>query len=1546
MKKLIIAAAMAAGLLVSPPAEVSAENISIGTGTYNFTREVDREIAPGVRYTYFKAAGRNGSNSYASCGTHVFVTEVDLTNPNVKIEYYTASGTTGGTRKSMAAIASANTTTNHKVVAGANANFWITSEQPWKSQMSLEPHGTAIHDGQPYVQNATGGYGSHIGGPSQTGMIAITADGRAKINYYTPKLEFLNTRINHVLDIRDFNRTVTEGSAVVYTPAWGRSKAFKPVKLNSDNTWSIVTGQCTEVYLSLAPGETAKVGGTGTTKYIVKEVRANAGTGTLGNYDLCIVGQDITGAPYAAVLAGNYRVGDELVFTNQFYTNGAAWPIIEEATSGNCLAMVAGTVIGPKDGPVDQTGYNANVYARTLYATNNDGTKLWIAVCGHKASTYYGLTTSQMAYFLKALGATYAGQVDGGGSSQMYVDGSQVNQSTDTGGTRLVHSGIFVVSTGNEVVQNPSLTTTATNSDFGTVNVGGSAEKQFTVTGANLTGDINISISGTNATQFVVTPSTILKANQSGTITVKYAPTAEGSHTATLNIATSGVATKTFTLTGKAEMIAGASSNYPDDAKAYGVNASSSYTLEREYQDYAISELSGKTIKRVIARGDILYILAHDSSQNPTIVVFNHTTKQVLRTLGTENATIGTPRISDIAISADGILVGQGYATQKFSNKGDGSDVDQNGLTYYWLNGSDGTAYGQPFHWNRHFNGGNYSNALIGESVAMSGEKNTGRFINTATTCSAAGVISGGATRFTIQQLGYVYTDGQIKDIWHNNLNSVSGWTKPDLGDILLFVSPFNDNNVILQGNKKNGAEFSLSGTKAGVPSKVADLPSIIPAAANHTGIFRYGGKIYMTSPTFSGSNNNGIMLVDITDGLASGTQVSLSKSSMNSAATTNVATVGTGVITMEGGKFVEARMAILAVRNGAVTKFITPSSIVTPEPEDPELITTAANTNFGEVEIGKTGVRAFNVEGSGLKGDVTFTVSGAGFSVTPAKMSKDEADGSVQIIFTPTEEDEYSGTLTISTPGIDPVTITLKGTGIAPIVYSNRAHHPYNLKHTFHPEDGYTFHFHSTGDAANARIRFTRVDGVNKVPGKMKVVASEADNTVDERVYEVGAVSKGENTVTIPHDWFPHAQYNWTVELENNPVENGGLVFQVNAPKTNSSGGVVVIDDPESPMYGYIVTGNGYAQGFSVYTPEHQLVGNYNADYYSNHGARPAWDVDNQFSIGRLAQHNGIVYATDYSDAGAGIYIFNPEHPEYGTGNIFQGTKDEGGCWFLNGTALGGGGTGIAFTGTGANTQLWSFQCDYPSGNATPQILVRWNVGNSTSISAAPVATYSNVAKDKNFLNGNVNIYPDGDRGVFVSQVRGNGNSSHSCPGFVYMNYDGEFLYNAGDHSDIIPASGSGIALNADRTKLAVSMGKLGIRVFDVTWDANGAPSLTNGYDIPGSTSTIDQVPQMAFDPAGNVLAYQISTTASKGGLNIYALPQSRGTIVTATAPMSYIVDGTATGVEDITLGDGEPEAEPVYYDIKGVQVDGKALIPGLYLKVTGKKVEKVRVK
>lgn len=103
-----------------------------------------------------------------------------------------------------------------------------------------------------------------------------------------------------------------------------------------------------------------------------------------------------------------------------------------------------------------------------------------------------------------------------------------------------------------EAPSTPTITTSESSLSFGDVETGTSQPLSFTLSGCNLTADATLSISGTHATYFSVNPGSISQTD--GTIaatdvTVTYAPTAQGAHTATLTIA-SGETTKEIALSG------------------------------------------------------------------------------------------------------------------------------------------------------------------------------------------------------------------------------------------------------------------------------------------------------------------------------------------------------------------------------------------------------------------------------------------------------------------------------------------------------------------------------------------------------------------------------------------------------------------------------------------------------------------------------------------------------------------------------------------------------------------------------------------------------------------------------------------------------------------------------------------------------------------------------------------------------------------------------------------------------------------------------------
>ena len=96
----------------------------------------------------------------------------------------------------------------------------------------------------------------------------------------------------------------------------------------------------------------------------------------------------------------------------------------------------------------------------------------------------------------------------------------------------------------------PTLTANPTSLSFNTV-AGTPVTKNFTVTGVNLTGDVNVACTGTG---FTVNKTTITKneATNGATVTVTYNPTAAGNNTGTVTLTSSGAQSVTVSLNGTA----------------------------------------------------------------------------------------------------------------------------------------------------------------------------------------------------------------------------------------------------------------------------------------------------------------------------------------------------------------------------------------------------------------------------------------------------------------------------------------------------------------------------------------------------------------------------------------------------------------------------------------------------------------------------------------------------------------------------------------------------------------------------------------------------------------------------------------------------------------------------------------------------------------------------------------------------------------------------------------------------------------------------------
>jgi hypothetical protein len=180
------------------------------------------------------------------------------------------------------------------------------------------------------------------------------------------------------------------------------------------------------------------------------------------------------------------------------------------------------------------TSYSPDMTMIQVYAGN---TTLNASETGDaNARTITGITNKYYTVSNLTAGATYTYKV-----KALYTDGTSSAWSNEQS----------VTINEEQQAATPTLTVTPTSLSM-TANVGATKTATFKVTGADLTGNVTLTLSG--ASVFSISPATITAANAANgvNVTVTYAPTAYGTQTATVTVASSGAASKTVTLTGNA----------------------------------------------------------------------------------------------------------------------------------------------------------------------------------------------------------------------------------------------------------------------------------------------------------------------------------------------------------------------------------------------------------------------------------------------------------------------------------------------------------------------------------------------------------------------------------------------------------------------------------------------------------------------------------------------------------------------------------------------------------------------------------------------------------------------------------------------------------------------------------------------------------------------------------------------------------------------------------------------------------------------------------
>lgn len=373
---------------------------------------------------------------------------------------------------------------------------------------------------------------------TQTGSITIASSGAtsktvslsgtataAALTTYTPVMSAANSNYITSSSFRaDWTDQTTSSNVASYTLQVDKQGSSTPTTTTLLGTinGSSYTGSYKSITLSAPWGGTNVKGGNNAV-YFTKS----------GNITFTIPSgySNATFSVKITTVTGTYGTGNVTVKSAQTsavghtFSKGETYTWLVTGSAGEKITLTT-----------TDASYSPDMSLIQVYAGN---TTLNASESGDANSrTITGITNKYYTVSNLTAGATYTYKV-----KALYTDGT----SSDWSNTQ------NVTLSEESPAATPTLTVTPTSLNM-SATVGGTKTATFKVTGADLTGNVTLSLSGSSV--FSISPTTITAANAANgvNVTVTYKPTAYGTQTATVTIASSGATSKTVSITGNASL--------------------------------------------------------------------------------------------------------------------------------------------------------------------------------------------------------------------------------------------------------------------------------------------------------------------------------------------------------------------------------------------------------------------------------------------------------------------------------------------------------------------------------------------------------------------------------------------------------------------------------------------------------------------------------------------------------------------------------------------------------------------------------------------------------------------------------------------------------------------------------------------------------------------------------------------------------------------------------------------------------------------------------
>ena len=341
---------------------------------------------------------------------NVFVLEMDLKGYD-NVEYRMEIGNdTTLTTEQISSIAKRKSNENTHYFAAVNADFYITS--------SYVPE----YVGQPHMDCIMNGEVAGTGYLAASDYGHFFMDRNKNMWCDNPTQSFtLTLPDNTVINLPRINQDIYDNEVVLFNSKYGCQTR--------------VSG-CTDVRVRLVDGESWGINKP--IKLIVTAAPSTTGCTPITANEVVISAK---GDAKASQISG-LKVGDELILNcNISLQDYGIAPDIKEASGGDVVILKRGEVIYEAIRFIN--GRDSN-NPRTMFGYNEDRSKMvWCVVDGRGVST--GCTYPEGADIMKLFGCYDAVNVDGGGSSGMYLQPFGIVNHPSDGKERAVSNGLFAV---------------------------------------------------------------------------------------------------------------------------------------------------------------------------------------------------------------------------------------------------------------------------------------------------------------------------------------------------------------------------------------------------------------------------------------------------------------------------------------------------------------------------------------------------------------------------------------------------------------------------------------------------------------------------------------------------------------------------------------------------------------------------------------------------------------------------------------------------------------------------------------------------------------------------------------------------------------------------------------------------------------------------------------------------------------------------------------------------------------------------------------------